>query len=169
MGTSRYDTILQLVLFCRRQKKWDEVPYADLFVALRNDHETRKKRGLPANDSNVMLVTDEKKEKPRCRPARSIGKRCVKMGEEEDVQLLVATESGSDRGRAAGREQNGIVPAGPEGSPPGEGSGSATHRSSGPSRGSSGTRGAARLRKAPVYHLRAVNLEPGSWILAGGS
>ena len=43
MGTLNYNTILQLMLFCRRQNKWDEVPYVDLFFSLRNDHETRKK------------------------------------------------------------------------------------------------------------------------------
>ena len=32
-----YNTMLQLMLFCRREKKWDEVPYVDLvFFTLQN-------------------------------------------------------------------------------------------------------------------------------------
>ena len=34
-GTLSYNTILQLMLFCRREGKWNEVPYVDLFFYLR--------------------------------------------------------------------------------------------------------------------------------------
>ena len=40
-GTLNYSTILQLILFCRRLKKWDEVPYVGLFFSLRSNYEIR--------------------------------------------------------------------------------------------------------------------------------
>lgn len=30
LGTLQYNIILQLMLFCKRQGKWNEVPYVDL-------------------------------------------------------------------------------------------------------------------------------------------
>lgn len=41
-GSLNYNTILQLMLFCRRMDKWDEVAYVDLVFVLRRDHETHK-------------------------------------------------------------------------------------------------------------------------------
>lgn len=35
-GSLKYNTILQLMLFCRRTEKWDEIPSVDMFFALRN-------------------------------------------------------------------------------------------------------------------------------------
>jgi hypothetical protein len=33
-GSIHYNTILQLDLFCRREEKWTEIPYAQLFFSL---------------------------------------------------------------------------------------------------------------------------------------
>jgi len=38
-ATLRYNTILQLTLFCKREGKWDEITYVDLFFTLRNHPE----------------------------------------------------------------------------------------------------------------------------------
>lgn len=34
-GTLQYNTILQLMLFCKREGKYDELPYVELFFYLR--------------------------------------------------------------------------------------------------------------------------------------
>ena len=41
-GTLSYNTILQLMLFCRREGKWSEVPYVDLFFYLRQRTDWQK-------------------------------------------------------------------------------------------------------------------------------
>lgn len=43
-GNLNYNTILQVDLFCRRQEKWSEVPYAQASPYLR---ERQRLRGLP--------------------------------------------------------------------------------------------------------------------------
>ena len=35
-GTLNYNTILQLELFCKRQRKWTEIPYVQIFFRLRD-------------------------------------------------------------------------------------------------------------------------------------
>lgn len=52
-GSLKYNTLLQVMLFCEQQGKWDEVPYVDAFMTLRNDHETRKKCKLLNVHSSV--------------------------------------------------------------------------------------------------------------------
>uniref|UniRef100_A0A663FGX9 Core shell protein Gag P30 domain-containing protein n=1 Tax=Aquila chrysaetos chrysaetos TaxID=223781 RepID=A0A663FGX9_AQUCH len=82
MGTLNYNTILQLMLFCRRQDKWDEIPYVDMFFALRNYYETRKKCKLSVSDSNVLMKMEEKRQ------------LCTRVNDKEkDVQLLVPSDS----------------------------------------------------------------------------
>lgn len=39
----KYNAILQLMLLCRRQNGWDEVPDADLAFTLRNHLKSKKK------------------------------------------------------------------------------------------------------------------------------
>ena len=41
-GTINYNTILQLMLFSRREGKWDEVIYADMFFTLQDHPEWRR-------------------------------------------------------------------------------------------------------------------------------
>lgn len=45
-GTLKYNTLLQLMLFLRREGKWDEVMYADMFFTLRNHSDWQKKCGI---------------------------------------------------------------------------------------------------------------------------
>ncbi|KAK4819206.1 hypothetical protein QYF61_026822 [Mycteria americana] len=54
-GTLSYNTVLQLMLFCRRMDKWDEVSYVDLFFTLQNNNEIRKKCKLSNNDPDEGL------------------------------------------------------------------------------------------------------------------
>lgn len=100
-GTLKYNTILQLMLFCRREGKWDDVPYVGLllwFFTLRNDCKSRQDCGLIVKDTNVLALEQETVKSrllKRCCPACSIDKRCDKCKEEdaveeEDSQSLVA-------------------------------------------------------------------------------
>jgi len=45
-GTLNYNTLLQLMLFLRRERKRDEVSYADMFFTLRNHPEYQIDCGL---------------------------------------------------------------------------------------------------------------------------
>lgn len=45
-GTLKYNTLLQLMLFLRREGKWDEVMYADMFFTLRNHSDWQKNVAL---------------------------------------------------------------------------------------------------------------------------
>ena len=62
-GSLNYSTILQLTLFCKGLEKWDETPYIDLLFDLRNYYEIRKKCELLTDDSNVMFVLTDKRNK----------------------------------------------------------------------------------------------------------
>lgn len=64
-GTLKYNTILQM-MFCRRQGKWDEVPYVDLFFTLRNDYETRRKCKLLDTDANVVMMLEDRDTDSHC-------------------------------------------------------------------------------------------------------
>lgn len=56
-GTLNYTTLLQLMLFLRRQGKWDEVSYADMFFTLRNHPEWQTECGLgPPQDPMVLAL-----------------------------------------------------------------------------------------------------------------
>ena len=86
-GSVNYNTILQLMLFCRRTGKWDEVPYVDAFMTLYRKPDIQKKCKLKTD--LVMYTASEKKESGCC-----IGcdDRKTAGGEEQkDVQLLVPT------------------------------------------------------------------------------
>ncbi|XP_065525208.1 uncharacterized protein LOC136009050 [Lathamus discolor] len=89
-GTLQYNTILQLMLYCKREGKWDEVPYVDLFFISRNNDKWQKSCG-------IMVVKTSNAEK--CRECAG-EKECVKclamrnsrrhQRDEEDPGLLVA-------------------------------------------------------------------------------
>ncbi|KAM6188944.1 LOW QUALITY PROTEIN: kinesin heavy chain-like [Sarcoramphus papa] len=66
-GTLKYNTILQLMLFCCREGKWNKVPYVDLFFALLNRPERLKDCCLVPNDPMVLaLEKDQGKKLRRC-------------------------------------------------------------------------------------------------------
>lgn len=56
-------TMLQLMVFCQINEKWDEIPYADLSFALRNDGDFRKKCGLmdSKRQNRIYYLTEKKK------------------------------------------------------------------------------------------------------------
>lgn len=93
-GSLKYNTLLQVMLFCEQQGKWDEVPYVDAFMTLRNDHETRKKCKLLNVHSSVDgIYIIEKEGNDNCKGC------CVGCGQsnsrldthpEEDIHLLVS-------------------------------------------------------------------------------
>uniref|UniRef100_A0A8C9L8D5 Core shell protein Gag P30 domain-containing protein n=1 Tax=Pavo cristatus TaxID=9049 RepID=A0A8C9L8D5_PAVCR len=89
-GTLNYNTLLELMLFLRREGKWDEVIYADMFFTLRNHPEWQKGCGMnwaPQDPSVLALERDQKRPNgtlKRCCSACSIGERCLRSGGGED-------------------------------------------------------------------------------------
>ncbi|MCQ4179350.1 hypothetical protein FK518_27680, partial [Klebsiella pneumoniae] len=79
-----YNTLLQLMLFLRRERKWDEVSYADMFFTLRNHPEWQRDCGMvPPQDPMVLALERENNKElrgklRRCCSACSIGQRCTK-------------------------------------------------------------------------------------------
>ena len=69
-GSLNYNTILQLHLFCKRQGKWIEIPYVQIFFQLRDMKELCLKYGIvvcPKSESTRQMVlgTDnQEKEAP---------------------------------------------------------------------------------------------------------
>ncbi|XP_059729049.1 uncharacterized protein LOC132341482 [Haemorhous mexicanus] len=62
-GTLQYGTISQLMSFCKKEGKWDEVPYVDLFFYLREKPEWQDECGLMvvrASASNKCAVCEER-------------------------------------------------------------------------------------------------------------
>jgi len=112
-GTLDYNTLLQLMLFLRREGKWDEVSYADMFFTLRNHPEWQKESGInlaPQDPLVLALERDRKKELgklKRCCSACSIGQRCLKTkgnrkNLEECMEDFVSPLPLPDAGSAAG-------------------------------------------------------------------
>ncbi|XP_055649366.1 uncharacterized protein LOC129783412 [Falco peregrinus] len=71
------------MLFLRREGKWDEVSYADMFFTLRNHPEWQRDCGIiPPQDPMVRALERENKEGrsklKRCCSSCSIGQRCTK-------------------------------------------------------------------------------------------
>lgn len=89
-GTLNYNTLLQLMLFLRREGKWDEVMYADMFFTLRNHSEWQKECGINLAPQDPLVLAMEKEQKrstgkmKRCCSACSIGQRCIKLKETEE-------------------------------------------------------------------------------------
>ncbi|XP_052631527.1 uncharacterized protein LOC128136285 [Harpia harpyja] len=83
-GSIDYNTLLQLMLFLRREGKWDEVSYADMFFTLRNHPEWQRDCGMvPPQDPMVLALERENNKElrgklRRCCSACSIGQRCTK-------------------------------------------------------------------------------------------
>lgn len=89
-GTLEYNTLLQLMLFLRREGKWDEVGYADMFFTLRNHPEWQRECGLNRAPQDPLVLAIEKDQKKikgqlkRCCSACSIGQPCLKLKEPEE-------------------------------------------------------------------------------------
>ena len=62
-GTLEYNTILQLMLFCKREGKWNEMAYVDLFFTLRNHPEWQRQCELVSASSVVMTLKRQKPDK----------------------------------------------------------------------------------------------------------
>uniref|UniRef100_A0A8C0IBD7 Core shell protein Gag P30 domain-containing protein n=1 Tax=Bubo bubo TaxID=30461 RepID=A0A8C0IBD7_BUBBB len=83
--TLDYHTLLQLMLFLRREGKWDEVSYADMFFTLRNHPEWQRDCGLvPPQDPLVLALEKDYKGEmkgklKRCCSSCSIGQRCTRV------------------------------------------------------------------------------------------
>lgn len=45
-GSLKYNTILQLELFCKREEKWEEIPYVQCFMALYQNEKLQEKYAL---------------------------------------------------------------------------------------------------------------------------
>ena len=87
-GSLNYNTILQLMLFPRKELKWDEVMYADTFFTLRNHPEWQKNCDINIPPQNPLVLCLEKEKRngrkeqekiKRCCSACSIGQRCLKV------------------------------------------------------------------------------------------
>ncbi|XP_049759430.1 uncharacterized protein LOC126086793 [Elephas maximus indicus] len=59
-GTLNFNTLLQLDLFCKREEKWDEIPYVQAFMALYGNKRLQAKCKLTC----VALATEEQSKKP---------------------------------------------------------------------------------------------------------
>ena len=73
-GSLNYNTILQLELFCKRQRKWTEIPYFHIFFWLRDMKELCLKYGIvvcPKSEPTRQRVlgTDNQEKEPS--PARA--------------------------------------------------------------------------------------------------
>ena len=58
-GTLNYNTILQLELFCKKQGKWTEIPYVQIFFRLRDTKELCLKYGIvvcPKSEPTRQMV-----------------------------------------------------------------------------------------------------------------
>lgn len=63
-GTLNYNTLLQLVLFLRKEGKWDKVSYADMFFTFRDHPEWQRDcRMGPPQDPLVLTSERDKKRK----------------------------------------------------------------------------------------------------------
>ena len=60
-GTLNYNILLQLMLFLRREGKWDEVLYADMFFTLRIHPEWQKECSINLAPSDPLILALEKK------------------------------------------------------------------------------------------------------------
>uniref|UniRef100_A0A8U7P0N4 Core shell protein Gag P30 domain-containing protein n=1 Tax=Corvus moneduloides TaxID=1196302 RepID=A0A8U7P0N4_CORMO len=104
-GSLRYNTLLQLMLFLRRENKWDETAYADCFFTFYPEWQKQCGINLAPQDSMVLLLEKEAKGKncmKRCCSSCSIGQRCLKLKAERDQDPLETQElmrcSGEDSG-----------------------------------------------------------------------
>lgn len=92
-GTLHY-TLLQLMLFLKRQGKWGEVSYTD---CLRRKPEWQKQCSINLLPQNSVLLLLEKEAKgkrcmKRCCSSCNIGQRCLKLKTEGDQDALETQE-----------------------------------------------------------------------------
>lgn len=59
-GALSYNTLLELVLFLRREEKWDEVLYVDMFFTLRQHPGWQKKCGISLAPTKPLVLALEK-------------------------------------------------------------------------------------------------------------
>ena len=69
-GRLNYNTTLQLDLFCKRQGKWTEIPYVQIFFRLRDMEELSLKYGIVVCHKSeptrqMVLGTDNQEKDPR--------------------------------------------------------------------------------------------------------
>lgn len=80
-GTLDYETLLQFMLFLRREHKWEEVIYAHLFFSLLNLPEWQRDCGIGAPSDPLVLALEKdkaKKEKlKQCCSTCSINQHCT--------------------------------------------------------------------------------------------
>ena len=68
-GSLNYNTLLQLDLFCKRQGKWTEIPYVQIFFRLRDMEELSLKYGIVVCHKSeptrqMVLGTDNQEKEP---------------------------------------------------------------------------------------------------------
>ena len=85
-GTLDYNTLLQLMLFLRREGKWTEVSYADMFFFLQNHPKWQRDCGLRAPSDPLVLALEKENETKRGKLKQwcsvcSIAKRFTKSDE----------------------------------------------------------------------------------------
>lgn len=80
-----HDTMLESMLFLRREGKWDEVIYAEMFFTLREHPEWQEECGINTAPKAPFVLTLERENKKRgvgkrrrCCSSCSIGQRCLK-------------------------------------------------------------------------------------------
>ncbi|XP_053927520.1 uncharacterized protein LOC128852690 [Cuculus canorus] len=88
-GTLDYNTILQLMLFCKREGKWDEVPYVELFFILRNNKEWQKACGIMILEVKVDEKCQGCTAERKCMQCSAV-ENAVQHHQDEDFDLLVA-------------------------------------------------------------------------------
>ena len=70
-GTLNYNAILQLELFCKRQRKWTEIPYIHIFFRLRDMKELCLKYGIvvcPKREPTRQIVSGTDNQEKEHRP-----------------------------------------------------------------------------------------------------
>ncbi|KAL0621226.1 Natural cytotoxicity triggering receptor 3 ligand 1 [Plecturocebus cupreus] len=61
-GSINYNSLLQLDLFCKREGKWIEFPYVQVFFSLRDKPQLCSRRRIWANRSTYSLFTSDLKQ-----------------------------------------------------------------------------------------------------------
>lgn len=127
-GLINDNTVLQLMLSCRKEGKWDEVPHVDLFFELRNHMKALKDCGLLSRDPSAAVW---EKEQPRALRKRcfagSVGETYIRRAPGKGLELLLSPSRvtsgkwrGDDRSREAedGSRKSAIVRGGGGTAPP---------------------------------------------------
>uniref|UniRef100_A0A669QRN4 Core shell protein Gag P30 domain-containing protein n=1 Tax=Phasianus colchicus TaxID=9054 RepID=A0A669QRN4_PHACC len=101
------------MLFLRREGKWDEVAYADMFFTLRNHPEWQKECGMGAPQDPLVLALEKEqrtannRKMKRCCSACSIGQQCTKLTKTRTHdELLDYYQAPAERGLGAERRED---------------------------------------------------------------